>query len=218
MGGTIEQPGNVTPVAEFNIFADPYAAAQVLALSSTSPVKTWPLVPKGHEPLKTNPSKPVDITLFPLDVTLLHSVTKESFEGTLEPYIKSGSPLAQWMSAFLTSLFEMIAHHAGLQPHEPCAHLELELHDPLVAWYVMMNSELPDETHGVGHGGWSIQRDVDVRVETQGHLTKGMCVVDKRKDAKVKGDGNRLRVCTGTGWEETFAEELVRRIFAGIPV
>src|SRR5690606_36047966 len=117
-------------------------------------------------------------------------------------------------SAFMTSLFAMIASHAGIAPHEPANNVELELHDPLVAWYVMMNSELPDETHGKGHGGWTIMRDVDVRVETQGHLTKGMCVIDRRKAVK-KGEGNRVRICTNTGWEKTFADELIRRIFNG---
>ena len=30
MGGAIDQPGNVTPVSEFNFYADPHAARQVL--------------------------------------------------------------------------------------------------------------------------------------------------------------------------------------------
>ena len=40
MGGTIHPPGNVTPVAEFNVYADPEAAAIVFAQS-------WPLTLVG---------------------------------------------------------------------------------------------------------------------------------------------------------------------------
>src|SRR5271170_8057366 len=34
MGGAVKATGNVTPVAEFNVYADPYAAARVYALTS----------------------------------------------------------------------------------------------------------------------------------------------------------------------------------------
>ena len=37
MGGALSKPGNITPLAEFNIYADAVAAARVFALTSPIP-------------------------------------------------------------------------------------------------------------------------------------------------------------------------------------
>ena len=47
MGGTVDGIGNVTPVAEFNVYADPYAAARVYALSSPIASSTMPIATEG---------------------------------------------------------------------------------------------------------------------------------------------------------------------------
>ncbi|KZV84551.1 nucleoside hydrolase [Exidia glandulosa HHB12029] len=43
MGGTFDAPGNTTAVAEFNIYADPYAAHQLFSGSSALPLLVVPL-------------------------------------------------------------------------------------------------------------------------------------------------------------------------------
>lgn len=47
MGGALSGPGNITPLAGFNIYADPIAAARLFALTSRDPSSTMPLSPLG---------------------------------------------------------------------------------------------------------------------------------------------------------------------------
>ncbi|WP_163165396.1 nucleoside hydrolase [Arthrobacter sp. Alg241-R88] len=76
MGGAALAPGNITPVAEANIFNDPEAAALVLAAD-------W------------------DVTLVPLDVTM-NSVLEETHRQAL---LKSSSPVPQALGEMLGYYF-----------------------------------------------------------------------------------------------------------------
>ncbi|MCQ6269129.1 nucleoside hydrolase [Pseudarthrobacter sp. R1] len=76
MGGAALAPGNITPVAEANIFNDPEAAALVLAAD-------W------------------DVTLVPLDVTM-NSVLEETHRQRL---LKSSSPVPQALGEMLGYYF-----------------------------------------------------------------------------------------------------------------
>ncbi|WP_457966087.1 nucleoside hydrolase [Arthrobacter sp. D1-29] len=76
MGGAALAPGNITPVAEANIFNDPEAAALVLAAD-------W------------------DVTLVPLDVTM-NSVLEETHRQAL---VASSSPVAQVLGEMLRYYF-----------------------------------------------------------------------------------------------------------------
>lgn len=95
MGGAVASPGNVTPVAEFNFFVDPEAAAQVL---------------RSGLPLE----------LVPLDVTRQVVLSRAELEARL-----SACPgrLAQFISDFTLKGFAFGAQagEVGLTLHDPLA-------------------------------------------------------------------------------------------------
>lgn len=241
MGGTISEPGNITPVSEFNTYADTVAAARLYALTSPNPASTMPPVPpptrsqiksSNDEPppppfLPPYPSKHelgprrLRVILFPLDITTSHSLRRDEVEAKVKPLIEKGSPLAEWTSAFLDSTFDKIEslHHG----HEGGSTV-LSLHDPLCVWYAL-TAENPKE-------GWTVCEGEDVRVETSGQWTRGMCVIDRRdrkrrdgddgEEGEVPGDtgnwlssewGNRLGRCIGTPGERALAPFLLDKIF-----
>ncbi|GAB7338788.1 hypothetical protein MBLNU457_5493t2 [Dothideomycetes sp. NU457] len=222
----------VTPVAEFNTFADSIAAARLYALSSPKPSSTMPPVPPKAStdvskadapatPLKAYPeklSRQLNVTLFPLDITSTHELTKKQFNESVEPLRQAGSPLAAWTEAFLSSTFNKVE---SLRKGLTGELVSLTLHDPLCVWYCMITDR----------PGWKLQTEVDMRVETSGQWTRGMCVVDRRNrkrraadddDEKKSGDtgnwlspnsGNRLNVCTQSPGAEQFATELLQRVY-----
>ena len=78
---------------------------------------------------------------------------------------------------------------------------------------------------------WKMIEDEDLRVESSGQWTRGMCVVDRRSrkkreddlDGEIPGDtgnwlsarsGNRLRRCIGSPGEDLFGGFMLKRIFA----
>lgn len=220
----------ITPVAEFNTFADAYAAARVYALTSPNPQTTLPPTPpappgkpEGQTPppfLSPYPeklSRQLKVTLFPLDITEKHILTRGEFRTTIEPLLQANSPLAEWTSAFLGSTFDKIE---SLQKDVSGDAVGLQLHDPLCVWYYIAEAD----------ARWKINAEEDIRVETSGQWTRGMCVVDTRTRRKRDDDnlnerpgdsgnwlnkkaGNRLGRCVGTPGEETFGAYLLERIF-----
>ena len=219
----------MTPVAEFNTFADAYAAARVYALTSPNPRTTMPPVPpappgqtEGQHPppyLEAYPeklSRQLRVVLFPLDITERHRLTRGNFRTMIEPMLEAKSPLAEWMSAFMTSTF---AKMESLQSNISGDAVPLQLHDPLTVWYCMCAED----------AGWRLNENVDARVETAGQWTRGMYVVDKRSRKKreddiageVAGDhgnwlssraGNRLAVCKESPGESAFGTLMLKRI------
>ncbi|KXL42081.1 hypothetical protein M433DRAFT_94343 [Acidomyces richmondensis BFW] len=235
MGGNINEPGNMSPVAEFNTFADTVAAARVYALTSPNPRSTMPPhppVPSGlkegsHPPPFLRPypeqlTKRLKLTLFPLDITERHELTRGQYRKAVEPLLAKKSPLAEWTMAFLNSTFNKIE---TLQHGINGDNVGLQLHDPLCIGYCMASDETLKN--------WEIIENEDIRVETSGQWTRGMCVVDKRTRAKreddemgeVAGDsgnwlnrkaGNRMRRAIRSPGQEhgAFGTELLHRIFA----
>lgn len=241
MGGTISEPGNITPVAEFNTYADTVAAARLYALTSPTPASTMPPTPPPARPqLDSSNDEPppppflppypsnhelgvrrLRIVLFPLDITTPHYLRRDKVEAKVEPLIDKGSPLAEWTGAFLGSTFDKMEtlHHG----HEGGS-AALSLHDPLCIWYAL-TAESQIE-------GWTVKEGEDIRVETSGQWTRGMCVVDRRdrkmrdgddgEGGEIPGDtgdwlsggrGNRLGRCIGTPGEMALAPFLLDRIF-----
>ncbi|EON61302.1 hypothetical protein W97_00515 [Coniosporium apollinis CBS 100218] len=234
MGGAIEHTGNMTPVAEFNTYADSIAAARVYALTSPNPKTTMPPVPpappgkQSAEPpppfLKAYPeklSRRLKVKLFPLDITERHVLTRGTFNSIVGPQLDAGSPLAEWMTAFLGSTF---AKMESLTPGVSGDVVGLALHDPLCIWYTLLASS--------PHWTLAAAAPEDIRVETSGQWTRGMCVVDRRNRKKRLDDdgeggqvpsdagnwlgvrsGNRIDRVVGTPGEERFGGVLLGRVF-----
>ena len=188
----MDVPGNITPVAEFNFLADPLAAARMLSLTSRKPGST---LPKGFaEPVKysayTLPEeKRLRVKLFPLDITTTHTLSASQFTGGASPLLKAGSPLAAWTSAFLTPTFKKMVelheegkHHEGEGVDRKGG--ELSLHDPMCVWYAIEQASISGTEEPKG---WEMTKGEDIRMETLGQWTRGMCVTDKR-GRRMKAD------------------------------
>lgn len=138
--------------------------------------------------------------------------------STLLPLVEAGSPLAEWASAFLASTFVKVE---SLQEGVSGDEVGLELHDPLCIWYVMTHDD----------PGWKATKDEDIRIETSGQWTRGMCVVDRRNrrrrapddgEGEITGDtgnwlgafaGNRVNRCIQSPGAQLFAPFLLRKVF-----
>ncbi|KAL7798516.1 Inosine/uridine-preferring nucleoside hydrolase domain-containing protein [Trichoderma ceciliae] len=234
MGGAVEVPGNVTPSAEFNTYADPLAAALVYALSSPDPASTLPPIPNhvlNIKPFPAKLSRQLTVTLCPLDITNRHAINKLFFEEKIQPFIDAGSPLARWAAHFINGAFDKIDSMEG-DGSEPL----LALHDPFTVWYMLAHDD----------SRWKVPaKPEDIRVETVGQWTRGLYILDKRIRSKpgeaavelsedpeadprlvtldeVPGDtmgwlsvrkGNRIRRVIGTPGESTFKEIWMQRVF-----
>ncbi|KAI1403073.1 nucleoside hydrolase [Hypoxylon fuscum] len=221
MGGAVECEGNVTPVAEFNTYADAVAAARVFALTSPTPASTMPPVPKDKATLPPYPeklSRPLNLSLFPLDITTPHLLNMGFFLEKIEPQLAEGSPLATWVNTFMNGIFRQIISMIGNEV-EP----GLSLHDPLTIWYMLTGSD----------PAWKLAKGApeDIRIETSGQWTHGMHVSDRRgrtrpdgvTTAELPGDedgwlslkrGNRINRYVSSPGEMDFAPFLMERLFA----
>ena len=225
MGGSIDEPGNITPVGEFNCIADALAAARVYALTSPNPASTMPPVIESST-LPPYPEKSqigdrrLNVIMFPLDITSPHTLRRDEAEAKTKPLIAKDSPLAEWVGAFLTATFQKSESlHYG---HEGGS-ASMELHDIVCIWYALTSSTRPES--------WKMKSREDIRVETQGQWTRGMCVVDRRDrkmldnddgESQDSGDtggwlsdlrGNRVNRCVETPGAEVLAPLLLDTIF-----
>lgn len=117
MGGAFEAPGNTTPVAEFNMYGDPYAAERVFALPRSIQDKIY---------------------LFPLDITRALTLPFETYVDVVDPEFKNTKypsvphnkrPITHFTSAILEGTKETVAKFGET---------ELELHDPAVIWAMVV--------------------------------------------------------------------------------
>ena len=218
MGGAVAATGNVTPFAEFNVYADPAAAALVFALTSPNPSTTLlPLFPPELKPFPKKLSRLLRLVLMSLDVTEKHHLDRSRFESKVLPLKEQGSPLAEWSCAFMEPMFGKIATPS------------LALHDPMCIWYCITD---------LTSWSFSEKSPEDIRVESLGQWTKGATVVDRRVGRKRRGSegsvpsdrsdwlgredvtGNRVWRVVGSPQtrrdgevDGMFAEELLGRVF-----
>ncbi|KKY25104.1 putative inosine-uridine preferring nucleoside hydrolase [Phaeomoniella chlamydospora] len=218
MGGAVDVDGNVTPVAEFNVFADAIAAARVYALTSPRPASTMPVSFKKSvlPPYPPSLPKQLKLTLFALDLTEHHALSRGLFNEKAKDLVAAGSPLAEWMSTFMKPMFEKMERLSV--GHEGDA-ASLGLHDPLCIWYVLTKHS----------PAWvrSPQSPEDIRVETAGQWSRGKTMRDTRtrkrrdSDGEVPHDvgnwlgrvsGNRIDRMIGSPGEDAFPRYLMERI------
>lgn len=105
-----------------------------------------------------NLSKQLKVTLFPLDVTNYHLLSRGQFNTFTKPLLDSKSPLAEWISAFLNSTFNKVETLVDVSGDA----VGLQLHDPLCIWYCMTESDQ-----------WKLIENEDLRIETSGQWTRG---------------------------------------------
>ena len=170
MGGAVDEPGNVTPAAEFNFFADPHAARQVMRSGAS-------------------------ITLAPLDVT--HRVALEASHLAGIPATPAGR--------FVKDAVRPAMEHS-LRVQNRC---HFYLHDPLAVGLAIDPSLFCIKT-------------VYADVETEGDLTSGQVVVDRRpfsRDEYRKGLPVRYALDVGADrflasfFSRIFPAEVTREVF-----
>ncbi|MCD6529606.1 nucleoside hydrolase [Candidatus Bathyarchaeota archaeon] len=93
MGGAINVPGNVTPVAEFNVYMDPEAARKVLRSG-------------------------VKVTLVPLDVTMKTMIEEDEIEDIEEADTPVASFAAKALRHYL-KMYRRVAGTRGCPLHDP---------------------------------------------------------------------------------------------------
>lgn len=130
MGGSVNGVGNVTPVAEFNCYADPAAAKSVFASRTTK-------------------------TLIPLDVTRQLKLTLDFMKELPGADSRAGAFLAKILPFLYRSYHQRLGQES------------IYLHDA-VALTAAVHPEL------------FTMKSMEANVETQGHLTLGMTVFDRR--------------------------------------
>ncbi|KAF5385876.1 hypothetical protein D9615_002374 [Tricholomella constricta] len=120
MGGALDVPGNTSPVAEFNFFADPYAVKDLL-LS---------LEPHSGLPLDR-------FVLVPLDITTLHELPFPVYQERVDPSFDSFAntslgkpPLVHFTSSFLERTREIMIKFGKDA---------MELHDIVAVWCAIEN-------------------------------------------------------------------------------
>ncbi|GAW00327.1 nucleoside hydrolase [Lentinula edodes] len=175
MGGALDVPGNTSPVAEFNFYADPFAARNLLG---PKPPYKFPL--------------PLDrFLLLPLDITTPHQLPFPLYQKRVDSCFGSSQaspkPVTRFSSSFLTHTRQV------MNEYEQDA---MELHDIVAIWCAIYFPPFPNDLHIEEESvrGWKVAKRL-FDIECTGELTRGMVVVDKRQDKTAYAPGaNRAEV------------------------
>jgi purine nucleosidase len=159
MGGAFDHVGNVTPVAEFNIWADPEAAAEVFAAwaatSDTQGQQSFPIVCGLDVTQKVAMTPEILARLAAASGTTTTVLSELDEQGTRSA---ASNPLIRVIEDAMRFYFEF---HLG----QGCGYLAYQ-HDPLAA-ATALDPQLVST------------RPATVDVELTGTLTRGMTVTDR---------------------------------------
>ncbi|KAI8372843.1 Inosine/uridine-preferring nucleoside hydrolase domain-containing protein [Radiomyces spectabilis] len=205
MGGAVDGPGNVTPMAEFNFRAD--ADAADIVMSST---QGFQHTPEGYQQrldlISQNKPAPAHVVVVPLDASDEGAVTKQDYEKYIIPVDKK-TPVATFCNAFLIWTFETCFRLYNLE--------SLAIYDAFTLLTLI------DMTADKGDGKntetldkhWSYKH-LDMHVETSGIYTTGMCVYDRRLWDETSFDNgvNNVQVIT-KGDGRRFNQYILNRVF-----
>ncbi|PBK86935.1 nucleoside hydrolase [Armillaria gallica] len=167
MGGALDVPGNTSPVAEFNFFADPYAVKELL----------MPSRPELGLPLDR-------FFLLPLDITTPHELPFPVYQTRVDPSFSNMNtpsvagekkPLIHFTSSFLEHTRTVM-----LQFGKDA----MELHDIVAVWCAIANP--PSST--TLSPGWGMHKRT-FEIERIGELTRGMLIIDRREDEAAYAPG-----------------------------
>ncbi|KAF8629242.1 hypothetical protein AX17_005821 [Amanita inopinata Kibby_2008] len=173
MGGALDVPGNVSPVAEFNFYADPFAVRELLLPSDNGETRL-----------------PLDrFLLLSLDITTNHELPFPLYKDKVDPWFFSSlrpsvemdkSPMTHFTSSFLERTREIMVKFGKDA---------MELHDIVAVWCAIENPP----SMQLNNGWQASERKFDV--ERAGELTRGMVVVDRRMDTTAYAPGaNRSEI------------------------
>ncbi len=164
MGGAVDAPGNVTPSAEFNFFADPHAAREVIGSAA-------------HVRLAT------------LDATRQVLLREDVIQNRI-------SALESRQAKFVVDASRTAVDYGRRRGGEPGLHL----HDPLA-----LGLALAPSLFGLA--------PFFLSVETEGLLTRGALVVDRRPFLEEKHRQGRRVECVTEVDAEAFLELFLSRLF-----
>ncbi|KAK0459162.1 nucleoside hydrolase [Desarmillaria tabescens] len=167
MGGALDVPGNTSPVAEFNFFADPYAVKELLM------------------PSKPELGLPLDrFFLLPLDITTPHELPFPVYQARVDPsFSNMNTPSVAGEKKALTHFTSSFLEHTRtvmLQFGKDA----MELHDIVAVWCAIAN---PPSSTALSPG-WSMHKRT-FEIERIGELTRGMLIIDRREDEAAYAPG-----------------------------
>ena len=180
MGGAFDVPGNTSPVAEFNWYADPYSVRVLIDEAPRHPALQGRRLP---------------IQVLALDITSDHTVpysrlVKATYE-TPDDAPQGASHLEKFIGTFLTHPRAFTNNMVAPEEFHPDQHDLFQAHDPLAVAHAIF-TPLPS-TGSIDADGWT-HTPRRFQIETSGDLTRGFCVVDRRftgKGSSRKTGGNR---------------------------